>query len=923
MSYVSDLIKSNEIDVLGVCETWLTEQTSSSFVKLDGFNFFRGDVSGTIRKHGSGLYVKEGLTSIEDDVPIPNLVSVFIKDWDLHLMACYRPPSYSEAENSRLYSFIEQFTISRRVVLMGDFNLPSLKWFEEGFGNVNVTPLDQNFCDLFALCGLTQFVHEPTFWPSGNVLDLVLTSEPELIGEVSVLAPLPHCHHGPVVFVLYAAESSDPVKPIRLWFKGNYSELGEELSLLDWRGLFEGLPFEDCYHKFIDIIHELIDRFVPMVNARSRTPAWMKQPSRQLVREKSRAWVAYKQARQVHGRVSEVTESAWDAFALANSELRNYSIRERRNYEESLAGALGENPKLFHGYIRRKKKGIPPVGPFKVDNLVVSQPQQLAEVLAAAFSAVFSNGRPSNPFPHQRCQAQMGPIVISYEEVLQLLEKLEPSSSPGPDLLHPHFLKTCAGMLALPITIIFQRSIATGCLPSLWKYSWVSPIYKSGSRCVPLNFRPVSLTCVPCKIMERIIVRYITEFMEQNHLLSDRQFGFRAGHSTEDQLLLMYGKIAQWVDAGSIVDVVYLDFSKAFDLVCHSLLIEKLTLLGFSDDLVSWIQAFLSDRKFSVVVEGCHSLERPVGSGVPQGSVLGPVLFLLYVNLIVRDNTSFWVAFADDFKLGLAYRGELGEGVGNVDLQRDIDRLAATSASWNLRLNNDKCVVMRFGNRGQAIETESGYEINGRNLKMVTSYKDLGVIVDNRLRFHLHVGVVVGKAGALMGDLLRSTTCRSEKFMVTLFVAHIRPFIDYCSSVWNVGYLGDLRRLESLQRRWTREVYGIGERNYETRLRELGLFSIAGRLLRADLVKIWKLLRSGYHDELLDLFQVSRVRSIRGHSLRLVVPVCRTDTMRRSLMARRVQVWNRLSAAVVDVTSIESFKRNLDRVMGETFFLVA
>ena len=318
---------------------------------------------------------------------------------------------------------------------------------------------------------------------------------------------------------------------------------------------------------------------------------------------------------------------------------------------------------------------------------------EIAEVLADSFSSVFNTGIPDDAHPHQRFEGPMEALTIEYDMIYDLLTKMDPSSSPGPDEVHPQVLKACARELALPLTILFQRSLATGLIPEIWKKSLVTPIYKAGSRSTPLNYRPVSLTCVPCKIMERLVVKHITDYAEQNHLFSNFQFGFRAGHSTEDQLLLMYGRVTQWLDMGQAVDVIYLDYSKAFDLVCHTLLLEKLVSLSFSDVVVAWIRAFLMGRGLSVVVDGACSTERPVGSGVPQGSVLGPVLFLLYVNSIARDSSSFWVAFADDFKVGIAHnRGENGDD-SRLRLQRDLDRMVEVSRSWNLRLNRDKCVV--------------------------------------------------------------------------------------------------------------------------------------------------------------------------------------------------------------------------------------
>ena len=920
--YMSNFIKDNKILALGICETWLTCHTPSSFIAIDGFNFFRKDVEGEVRKHGVGLYLEKNLDAVEDDVSVANLLSVYVKTWDIHIIICYRPPSNSEQENVQLQNFIEGFVLTRRVVLMGDFNLPTLKWPEEGFETDYVSPLDQAFVDLFARCGLTQTVHEPTYIPSGNLLDLVLTSEAEAIGEVTVAAPFPHCHHSPVLVVLHVGEGNHIRKELRLWFKGRYREIREELAMIDWRSMFERISVDECYNAFCDIISGLVERYVPVTDEKPRNATWMQKPPRQTVMAKSRAWDEYKRARKSHGRLSELATRAWEAFTQASSTLRSHAIRQQCNYEENLIDSIKDNPKLFHGYIRRKKKGRVPVGPLKVDGNVISNVPEVVEVLADSFASVFDDKLPDDVYPHQRFEGLMDTLVVSYNEVYELLLNMDPTSSPGLDEIHPQLLKTCAAELALPLTIIFQRSLASGSIPNAWRKSLITPIHKAGSRSIPLNYRPVSLTCVPCKVMERLVVKHITDYAEQNHLFSDFQFGFRAGHSTEDQLLLMYGKVSQWVDAGEAVDIVYLDFSKAFDLVCHALSLDKLVLLGFSEGLVAWVRAFLTERSLSVVVEGVRSTERHVGSGVPQGSVLGPVPFLLYVNQIARNSDSFWVAFADDFKLGIAHkRGNEGED-NRMRLQQDLNRMVEASRSWNLKLNGDKCVVMRFGGGSDGEANRPNYKIDGRDLRVVKSYRDLGVIVDDKLRFHLHVGVVVGKAGALMGDLLRSTVCRTRRFMVTLFVTHIRPFIDYCSAVWNVGYLGDIRRLEAVQRRWTREIDGVGDKEYRQRLKDLGLYSVAGRLLRADLIKIWKLLKIRRHENLLELFHMTRMGNARGHTLRLIMPPCRTDILRRTLMSRRVHTWNSLETSVVEVEGLESFKRGLDRTMRDQFYKV-
>ena len=340
---------------------------------------------------------------------------------------------------------------------------------------------------------------------------------------------------------------------------------------------------------------------------------------------------------------------------------------------------------------------------------------------------------------------------------------------------------------------------------------------------------------------------------------------------------------------------------------------------------MDWIREFLVGRRLSVSVAGVGSSYREVRSGVPQGSVLGPVLFLIYANFIASGVECEWTAFADDFKLCVCYpRTRVGvPASGSSALQRSIDSLVATSKSWNLSLNPGKCVVMQFGGSRGGRSERVPYTLEGVALKFVKSYRDLGVEVDENLKFHVHVDAVVRKAGGLLGNLLRSTKCRTPKFMSTLFVSHIRPIIDYCSSVWNVGYMGDVRRLESLQRRWTREIDGLGGLEYGERLRHCGLFSIRGRFLRQDLIKVWKAFHMEPDVGLRGIFERANGEvNTRGHSWKLSVPVCRSEARRRSLAVRCVGAWNALPAGVVGACDFVTFKSRLTVELGDRLFSV-
>ena len=923
MHYISSLATQNELHVLSITETWLTECCSSSFVQLPNYEFYRGDVLGVVKKHGAGIYILKRIAQVQVELNFPNLVAVHLVDLDLFVLSVYRPPSYSNEENCRLIDFICEFSVGKELVVLGDFNLPSLRWPMEDSRMLGISPVDRNFKDCFIECGLTQWVEFPTFFPSGNTLDLVLTTDDDRIVEIESFPPLPGCHHCPILckIVFEHNRVDEQQERGRLdWRRANYVSISEELYEFDWLLLFDRVGVGACFSMLLDILQVLISEFVPWKQDLI-IGKWLVEPPRSICRLRSRLWAEYKLCRRLLGRNHDDSVRAHENYKDANNQYRNFSRNKQRAYELKLASLLSVAPKAFHSYLRERKKGCPTVGPLKTeDGILVTNTQSMSNIFVNAFSSVFVSDDPSEPYEHQTTDSVMGEFSISYSMVHSTLLSLDSSSSPGPDGIHPMLLKSCADVLALPLSIIFQKLITSGVLPSEWKLSRVAPIFKAGSRSNPLNYRPVSLTATCCKVMERMVAEHIRHYLEDNMLLSDGQFGFRKGRSAEDQLLLTYGDVALKVDGGNVVDVVYMDYSKAFDVVSHGIMLQKLRALGFSVQVLSWVEGFLTGRCMFVSVGGRDSEVKSVLSGVPQGSVLGPLLFLIYANYLASGLACRWFAYADDFKLYCSYTRDISGGP-NLQLQGDLDRLHARSFSWNLRLNPSKCVVIRFGSRLRSSGLGlSGYILDGRELRRVESHRDLGVTVDESLKFHSHINIVAGKAAALVNQLLRATVCRDISFMVALFVSHVRPILDYASSVWNVGYIGDVKKLERVQRRWTREVEGMAGVDYMGRLLRIRLFSIYGRLHRSDLIKIWKAFNMDIDIGLLGLLERHSHVSTRGHGLKLSIPLCRGEVRRRCWGVRSVSVWNSLPTDVVQSVSLETFKKRLDQFMGERFY---
>ena len=928
---VQNLLFSNNIDLLGISETWLTSDIGDSFVNIIDYEIVRSDNPGPVRKHGVAMYIKRVIKFEVISCILKNVLIVYLENLGIYVITVYRPPSYNDIENNLLVDFIVDFCAEKEVIMQGDFNLPSLNWELHDIFSQYVAPLDNTFFESFINAGLSQLVRESTHFPSGNILNLFLTSNSERVGSCLILPPLPSCSHSPV-FCSYVFQnlnffsSRSGFKKDRLWTKGRYDIMATILDGVDWESELEDFTPNFQYNILLQILKPMIDRYVPVASFGKRlsTP-WNRNPPRHLTREKSNLWFHYKSVRQSLGRRHPDSLLAWSRFSESNRIINNYCISCQKEYECLLGNQINRNPKLFHSYIKHRRVSRPSIGPIKTDDGFLSDdPTVMANCFAYSFASVFTTADPSlsvnSDVLHQVSNSQIETLDIDVSIVENILKSLDPNSSPGDDGIHPRMLNSLSSQLSIPLSIIFLNSVQSGVLPQEWLSSAVVPIYKKSNRYDPLNYRPVSLTSVPCKVLEKIVVNHIFEYLNENGLISRYQYGFRAGHSTVDQLIDTYNDITLMLDDYKIVDLVFFDFSKAFDTVCHSILLQKLNCIGIRGDIISWIKGFLNDRTMRVRVGDAYSMSVPVTSGVPQGSVLGPLLFLIYVNYTVANIDCYFKIFADDTKLYFAFRRE-DISTSIAALQANIDSLVNSGMAWGLNMNSDKCVVMRFGSDRSGIEFagESPYKVNDKFLKFVASHSDLGITVDKSLKFHSHITRVVASMNGLTSNLLGCTLSRDPSFLMNVYTSHVRPNLEYASPLWNVGYLGDLRLLERIQRRWTRAVSGMTDVPYDERLRRLDLFSFKGRLLRTDLILVWKILNGKCAIESDKIFTfVSGVR--RGHRYKIFVPRTRLEVRRRFFSVRVISLWNSLSNDTVTADNINRFKSLLKRDLGNVLY---
>ena len=461
-------------------------------------------------------------------------------------------------------------------------------------------------------------------------------------------------------------------------------------------------------------------------------------------------------------------------------------------------GLEENNTKPFWKYVKSRRQDNIGVAPLKEGPELHSDSTSKARILLKQFCSVFTKPdnspqptMPGHPFP------DIEPITIETKGIEKLLKNLNASKASGPDDIPTRILKTCAESIAPSLTCAFICSLHSGDLPQDWLSANVSAIFKKGDKNKAENYRPVSLTSVCCKVLEHILSRHLRTHLEKHNILTDKNHRFRSGFSCVTQLLTTTHDFFVSYEEGKQIDVAVLDLSKAFDTVPHAKLLSKMEHYGIRGPIYTWIEHFLTQRKMRVVLEGSHSEEENVISGVPQGTVLGPLLFLCYLNDMPTTVTSSIRLFADDC---LLYR-VIDSFEDHTELQKDLWKLEAWACEWGMVFNPTKCEILPINRTSHYL-----YKLGGIPLKQVQDCKYLGVNISAYLTWESHINKISKKAASILGFLRRNLRNCPKDCRRLSFIALVRSKLEYAATVWDPHVKKDIERLERIQRQAARFI---------------------------------------------------------------------------------------------------------------------
>ena len=900
---------SKSHDILFCSETLVSHMRHVSELLIPGFQkpiLLRRDAMP--RARGMAVYIRNGYSASKTSYACVchemQVMKVCGKHNNFYLFSVYRNPDLDDAIFDCLLLAMAKVQENDRkaaFVFVGDLNAHHRQWLS------SVSPTDCHGIrayDFACESGCEQVIREPTH-SSGNCLDLVFTDSPGVITS-TVDPPVGTSDHC-TIFITISMEQTTPniahTSKVFIKSRADWDGILTDLSQISWPQIYKEA---EAVRILNDNIKSIIDRRIPfrMIRYRTKDKAWFNDDCRRAHMQKQEAYNLWKRNRSAF---------LWDNYVHYRAAAQRVYSSAEEEFNTTTKGTLQgtANSHKFWTTLKSALFGIdssmPPL--LKPDGSITHNPKEKATLLADVFDGKQSNVNLSLPdtcFP----EPKLSKLAFRSSEVRKLLIDLDSYGGTDPNGIFPLFFKKTAEYLAPKLAVILRKLARSGSFCECWRIGNVTPLCKCACGSFnPSEYRPISITPILSKVFERLLAKRLGAFAELNHLFPRLQFGFRKGLGTCDALLTISNIVQKSLDSGQEVRLVGLDFSAAFDRVNHKALLFKLRQLGVGGVFLNIISQFLTNRRQKVVVDNIFSEEREVISGVPQGSVLGPILFILYTHDMWFGLENRLIAYADDATLIAPVPSpELRASVAE-SLNRDLVKINAWCTSWGMKLNAKKTQSMIVSRSRTPDPPHPDLLIDNDPVSTCTSFKLLGVMLDSKFTFEKHIRSVSSSIAQKIGILRKSFKIFGEQAILkNCFNAFILPCFEYCAPVWSSAANSHLNLLDKNLRAIK---FLIPDLNVDLWHRR----AVSSLCI---LYKIFHTADHPLHQDLPRLFAPQRVtRDALNANSRSFTPMrFNTTQYSRSFIPSTTKLWNELPSGVVESLELQRFK------MGANAFLI-
>ena len=721
------------------------------------------------------------------------------------LCSTYRP-EWTDADYwTRLNHAIGMgYQINQNIILTGDLNSDLF------------TSHNNKLIDTMNLFNLTNVIEKPTRVTehSSTLLDPIIISD-SIHYSFSDVLKVPSDisdHDASIIFIECPKfQTRSFQREVWLYERTDNEKIASKLDTVDWNALLsDSQDVDEMCNTFTETFLRVARECIPtkIVTIRNNDRPWFNSELRREIRKRDRIRKTVKK----YSKQSDI-----DKYKKQRNRVNNLKKIAKEHFEQNLDNINLENisnPKTYWKIMKmliksnKECSNIPPLQNIIQDEgleEIVYGDDEKCELLNKYFSFISSLEDANVPLPDIELKTDnfLRDIVITTEEIVDIIKIINPNKASGPDIISHKMLKICPEKIAAPLQIIFNKSLLQCKYPTSWKIAHVIAIFIKGDKSLPSNYRPISLISCVGKIMERVIYKYVFNHLQRNKLIYEYQSGFLPKYSTVHQLLEMYNCILNSLEKKEISCFVFCDFSKAFDKVWHKGLIHKIKSYGVDSNLLNWFSSYLQDRQQRVLINKSSSSLCNVSAGVPQGSVLGPLLFIMYINDIAEKLISLTRLFADDTSFSYSNRDELQ--IKTV-IAHDLKELDEWSKKWLMTFNSDKTEIMLFSNTDIP---EFNFTFNERTIPITNSHKHLGVTFSSDAKWNIHVENILLSIYKHLNVLRKLKYKLSRKNLEKLYLVYIRPIFEYACEVWDNYGVGNSNKLDHLQLEAARIVTGL------------------------------------------------------------------------------------------------------------------